>query len=96
MAGLPACDSEQSSPAQAASEPRKALNITKDAGEDTEIEIFPFPVFRPIIDIPRQARNLKQLARLTQEQGTQYIPLPHTCLVVVHEKYWLAILHKNN
>jgi hypothetical protein len=42
---------EQTSPAQAASDPRKALNFTKDAGEDNEIEFFPLrtlPVFGPI------------------------------------------------
>ena len=64
IAGVPACDSEQTSPAQAASDPRKALNFAEDAGEDKEIDFFPFPLFGPIIDLPRQAR--KPLARLTQ------------------------------
>jgi hypothetical protein len=30
-----------------------------------------------------------------RQQGTRYIQLPHMRLVVVHEKYWRAILHKD-
>ncbi len=26
--------------------------------------------------------------------STSYMQLPHMCLIVVFEKYWLAILHK--
>ena len=29
------------------------------------------------------------------EQGPRYIKLPHMRLALVHEKYWLAILHKD-
>jgi hypothetical protein len=34
IAGVPVCDSVQTSPAQSASDPRKALNFAEDAGED--------------------------------------------------------------
>jgi hypothetical protein len=34
IAGVPACDSVQTSPAQSASDPRKALNFAEDASED--------------------------------------------------------------
>jgi hypothetical protein len=30
-----------------------------------------------------------------RQQGARYIQLPHMRLVVVHEKYWLAILHRD-
>ena len=33
-AGVPACNSEQTSPAQSASDPCHALNFAEDAGED--------------------------------------------------------------
>ena len=45
VAGVPACgDSVQTSPAQAASDPRKALDFADVAGELKEVEFSPFPV----------------------------------------------------
>ena len=82
MAGVPACDSEQTSPAQAASHPNKALNFTKDACGDKEVEIFPFPVFGQIINIPRQARNFKPLARLTQGNRVHGASSSPTCALL--------------
>ena len=80
MACIPACDSEQTSTAQAASDPRKVLNFNEDAGEDNEIEFFSLPVFGPIIDVLRQARNLKPLARLTQGNRAHGTSSSPTCL----------------
>ena len=82
MAGVPACDSEQTSPDQAESHPCKALNFTKDAGEDEEVDIFPFPVFGQIINIPCQARNFKPLARLTQGNRVHGTSSSPTCALL--------------
>jgi hypothetical protein len=80
MACIPACYSEQTSTAQAASDPRKALDFNNDAGEDNEIDFFSLPVFEPIIDVLRQARNLKPLARLTQGNRAHGTSSSPTCL----------------
>ena len=61
---------------------KKALNFTKDAGEDEEVDIFPFPVFGQIINIPRQARNFKPLARLTQGNRVHGASSSPTCALL--------------
>ncbi len=78
VAGVPACDSVQTSPAQAASDPRKALNFADVAGEHKEVDFSPFPVSGPMIDIPRQARKAL-LARWTQDRRAHGTSSSPTC-----------------
>ena len=78
VAGVPACDSVQTSPAQAASDPRKTLNFADVAGELKEVEFSPFPVSGPMIDIPHQARKAR-LASLTQGRRAHGTSSSPTC-----------------
>ena len=41
-----------------------------------------------------EAAAVEGICRRRQQQSLRYIPLPHMRLAVVHNKYWLAILHK--
>ncbi len=93
VAGVPACDSVQTSPAQAASDPCKALNFADVAGEHQEV---PVSLSGPMIDIPCQARKAR-LAHLTQGRRAHGTCSSPTCASLwgSHGKYWLAILHKD-
>jgi hypothetical protein len=74
----------------------KSGTSNKRSTQGPQFPFFSLPVFGLIIDVLRQARNLKPLARLTaRQQGARYIQLPRMRLVVVHEKYWLVILHRD-
>ena len=93
VSGAPACDSELASPAPAAGDVRKNLDFAHGPGEHRDLEKFlscAFPYRSSSSGGESAPRTLD-----ARRPGARYIQLPHTRLVVVHEKYWLAILHKD-
>ena len=82
---------EQSSPDVQDPGPRKAIDFNEQGDDRSFSKNF---LGSAIPDEHCSSSGEAATGLLELQQGERYIQLPHMRLAVLHEKYWLAILHK--